>query len=55
MSTSSPAARTYSPVAFAVTPGSAARGAVLGVVYMLLFPIYYFVVQQAAEGTAAEA
>jgi uncharacterized membrane protein YdbT with pleckstrin-like domain len=55
MSTSSPAARTYSPVAFAVTPGSAARGAVLGVVYMLLFPIYYFVVQEAAEGTAAEA
>ena len=53
MATSGPATRTYAPVSFAVTPGSAARGAALGVLYMILFPIYYFVAIEAAEGTAA--
>lgn len=53
MGTSSPAARLYSPVGFAVMPGSVARSSVLGILYLPVFPLFYYLLLQATEGTAA--
>ncbi|MEF8813689.1 MAG: PH domain-containing protein [Halovenus sp.] len=53
MGTSNPATRTYRPVQFAVMPGSAARGTLLGLFYLGLLPLVYRVVMDVFEGTAA--
>jgi hypothetical protein len=53
MGTSGPATRLYNPVGFAVMPGSVARSSVLGVLYLPVFPLFYYLLLEATEGTAA--
>jgi len=53
MGTSGPAARLYNPVGFAVMPGTLARSSVLGVLYLPVFPLFYFLLQEATAGTTA--
>ncbi len=53
MGTNNPATRTYRPVQFSVMPGSAARGTLLGLLYLGLLPLVYRVVTDVFEGTAA--
>lgn len=53
MGTNTPATRTYRPVQLAVMPGSAARGTLLGLLYLGLLPLAYRVAMEVAEGTGA--